>query len=61
MMTRLILVCLSKGMQFMSSTRSKEAMMAVITLETKPKIATIKNTIIFTGTVLVMEFMPLWT
>ncbi len=60
-MTRLILVCRSKGMQFMSSTKSRAAMMAVITLEDKPKMATIKNTIILMGTTLVMEFIALWT
>ena len=60
-MITLILVCRSKGKQFMSSTRSKEAIIAVITLERSPKMDTIKNTIIYTGTTLVMEFMKFCT
>ena len=61
MITRLILVCRSKGMQFISSTSSNEAMMAVMMLESNPRMDTIKNTIILTGTTCVMEFIAFWT
>ena len=60
MMTRLILVWRSNGMQFKSSTRRSEAMIAVIMLEDNPRMTTIRNTIIFIGITLVILLIAIW-